>query len=511
MTFRSARTLALGAVAALAAAGGALPATSARASEITLAIASDPDALDPTLSGTSAGRQVFAALCDKLVEIDPKMNYVPALATSWDWSDDAKTLTLHLRAGVTFHDGTPFDAEAVAYNIKRHQTMQGSNRKSEISPIASVEMIDPLTVALHLSAPSSPLIAALADRAGMMVSPTAAEKAGEDFAKNPVCAGPYKFVERVPQDRIVLEKYEGYYDAAAYPIDKITYLPITDSTTRLANLRSGQIQILESVSPADVATLQKEPGVKVVKETGLSSYYFVFNIAGGESGQSKTPISQDPKLREAVEASIDRKILNQVANDGMFTVGNQPSPPSSPWYIKEFPVPERDVAKARALVAQVKGKPEFTVLIPASPTYQRYAQIIQSMASEAGIKINIEAQEVTTLLSNWSTGNFQAILIRWSGRTDPDGNIYSFKACAGPRNGSKYCNPELDKWLDESRVRSSYEDRYEAYKNAAAIYLADRPYLYLFHGVELTGLRDEVKDFQPYPDGLFRLKGVSVE
>ncbi len=505
------RRLPLAAVLGALALGGLAVPADAQTSELTIALASDPDALDPTTSGTVAARQVFAALCDKLIEIDPDLNYIPALATGWEWSEDGKTLTLDLREDVTFHDGEPFDAEAVVYNIERHLTLPGSNRRSEIELIESAEAVDPTTVRLTLSQPSAPLIAALADRAGMMVSPKAAEAAGDDFGRNPVCAGPYQFVERIPQDRIVLEKFQDYYDAGAYPVEKVIYLPITDSTVRLSNLRSGQADVIERVAPTDIPILEDEEGVSVATATGLGSYYIVFNIAGGDAGQSDAPISQNPKLREAVELSIDRDILNQVANEGLFAVGNQPVPPSSPWYVKDFPVPERDVEKAKELVGEIDGETGFTMLVPAISSYQRYAEIIQSMAAEAGIDIELEQQEVTTLLNNWKTGNFQALIIRWSGRTDPDGNIYSFKVCEGARNGSAYCNPELDKWLEQSRTRSTDEGRMEAYREAAAIYLKDRPYLYLFHPVEATGLRDAVKGFEAYPDGIFRLKGVSVE
>src|SRR4051795_2398611 len=134
-------------------------------------LAEDPDVLDPTLARTFVGRIVFAALCDKLFDIDEKLNIVPQLATGHEWSADNKTLTIKLRSDVTFHDGEKFDAAAVKFNIERHKTMSGSNRSGELRPVASVEVVDPTTVRLHLSAPFSPVLAALADRSGMMVSP----------------------------------------------------------------------------------------------------------------------------------------------------------------------------------------------------------------------------------------------------------------------------------------------------------------------------------------------------
>src|SRR5271154_3548436 len=211
--------------------------SSAHGQTLRIGLAEDPDILDPTLARTFVGRIVFSALCDKLFDLDEKLNIVPMLATSHEWSADNKTLTLKLRPGVTFHDGEKFDAAAVKFNIERHKNMAGSTRRGELTPVASVDVVDPLTVRINLSAPFAPLLALLTDRAGMMVSPKAAAAAGDKFGANPVCSGPFKFVERVAQDRIVLERYPGYWNKGEIHFERITYLPIVDATVRLANLR----------------------------------------------------------------------------------------------------------------------------------------------------------------------------------------------------------------------------------------------------------------------------------
>jgi len=185
----------------------ALTAGPALAQKKTLVVAlnQDPDLLDPTLSRTYVGRIIFAHMCEKLFEIDETLRLSPQLAAALPTiSDGGKTVTIKLRSGVKFNDGTPMNAEAVKFSLDRHREMKGSNRRSELEPITTIEVVDPLTIRLRLKSPFSPLVATLADRAGMPVSPAAVNKLGDKFATAPVCVGPWSFVERVPQDRIVL-------------------------------------------------------------------------------------------------------------------------------------------------------------------------------------------------------------------------------------------------------------------------------------------------------------------
>src|SRR3982074_2924442 len=203
-----------------------------------IGLAEDPDMLDPTLGRTYVGRIVFAACCDKLFDIDEKLNIVPQLALSHETSADGKEMTIKLRPGVKFHDGEQFDAEAAKFSLERHLTLSGSFRKPELATGDHVDVVDPLTIKLALKTPFSPLIAQLTDRAGMMVSPKAAKEQGDKFGLHPVCAGPYKFVERVQQDRMVFEKFADYWNKDNIFIDRVVYLPIVDATVRLPHLKT---------------------------------------------------------------------------------------------------------------------------------------------------------------------------------------------------------------------------------------------------------------------------------
>jgi peptide/nickel transport system substrate-binding protein len=481
--------------------------TLASAQPLRIGLASDPDILDPTLSRTSAGRVVFAGMCDKLVDIDEKLNFVPQLATGWEWQDEGRTLALTLRQGVTFHDGAPMDGAAVQGALRRHLTMQGSTRKAEMGPVTAIDATGPHEVKIRLSAPFAPLVAALSDRAGMVMSPQSAAQNGEGFARAPGCAGPFRLVRRVAQDRIDLEKFAGYWNAQSIAFDAAVYRPIPDATVRAANLRSGALDIVEAVNPNDVPDLKGDRRVKVHFGPSLAVNYIAINVANGKRAEG--PLGRSALVRAALEAAIDRRVLNQVAFDGMFTPGNQPVPPGHPFYAEALKVPPRDLAKARALLKQAGLETvKIQLTVPNTSTYRQVSEVLQAMAAEAGIQMELVVTEVATALKQWTDGDFESLVIAWSGRTDIDGNIYNFKACGAALNGGRYCSQDLDRLLNTGRQASDLGVRKRAYADAAAIYLEDRPYIYLWHPVLITGTSAAIEGLRMVPDGMIRPQGL---
>jgi peptide/nickel transport system substrate-binding protein len=471
-------------------------------------LAEDPDALDPTLSRSFVGRIVFAALCDKLVDIDEKLQIVPQLATSWEWSADNRALTMKLRPGVVFHDGEKFDAAAVKFNIERHKTMAGSNRRGELAPVASVDVVDPLTVRFNLTAPFSPLLAQLADRAGMMVSPKAAQAEGERFATKPVCAGPFRFVERIAQDRMVFERFPQYWNKDAIHFDKIVYTPITDATVRLANLRSGQLDFIERVAASDIGRLEAEKKFKVARITELGYQGVTINIAKSE--RANNPLGRNEKVREAFELALDRQGLVQVVMDNEAIVGNQWVSPKSAYYASNVPIPKRDVKRAKALLKEAGvTNPSFTLMTGTSSESQRLATVIQAMTREAGFDVKIQATEFATSLSLANKGDFEAYILAWSGRADPDGNLYSFYGCKQPLNDHGTCHPELDALLDRSRSVRDPAERKKIFEQIAAIVLKERGIVYLYHRNWLWAYAPKLSGVRQVPDGLLRVSGLS--
>ena len=482
----------------------------ALAQTLRVGLAEDPDVLDPSLARSFVGRIVFSALCDKLFDIDEKLDVVPQLATGYEWSADSKVLTLRLRPGVTFHDGEKFDAAAVKFNIERHKTIAGSNRRGELAPVQSVEVVDAGTVKLNLSAPFSPLLTQLADRAGMMVSPKAAQAEGDNFGARPVCSGPFKFVERVAQDKIVLERYAGYWNKDAIHFDKVIYTPIPDASVRLANLRSGQFDFIERVAPSDVAKIEAEKKLKVARITEIGYQGLTINV--GKSEQAKAnPLGRDARVREALELSLDRQGLVQVVMDREASVGNQWVAPSNGYYARNVPIPKRDVARAKALLKEAGvPNPSFTLVTPTASDAQRLALVVQAMAREAGFDVKILSTEFATSLDMADKGNFEGYLLAWSGRADPDGNVFSFDGCKQPLNYAGYCDAETDKLLAQSRELREPADRRKVYEQIAARVLKERPIIYLYHRNWLWAYTPKLSGIRNVPDGLLRVSGLKL-
>jgi peptide/nickel transport system substrate-binding protein len=475
-----------------------------------IGLAEDPDILDPTLARTYVGRIVFASFCDKLFDIDEKINIVPQLALSHETSADGKEVTIKLRPGVKFQDGEPFNAEAAKFSLERHLTMQGSFRKPELAALDHVDVVDPLTIKLVLKAPFSPLIAQLTDRAGMMVSPKAAKEQGDKFGLHPVCAGPYKFVERVQQDRIVLEKFADYWNKDNVFIDRVVFLPIVDATVRLANLKSGGLDLLERLLATDIKAVQADPKLKLSTAIELGYQGVTLNIG---NDKAKGPLSQSAKVRQALDLSIDREAINQVVFNGEFKPGNQWVNPDHPYYQQAFPVRPRDVAKAKALLKEAGVTPPVNVdfMVPKGAETEAVAQVIQSMAAEAGFDMKIRVTEFATSLKQAEAGEYQAFMLAWSGRIDPDGNSYVFLKTGAPQNYSAWSNAEADKALDGARLVTEQAKRKAIYANLTKVALEEHPILYIYHRKILIAHTTRLEGYKQMPDGLVRVVGLKLK
>ena len=478
----------------------------------------DPDILDPTLARTYVGRIIFEQMCEKLYEIDENLKIFPQLAAELPaFSDGGKTVTIKLRTGVKFNDGTPLNAEAMKYSLDRHREMKGSSRRSELDHVDAVEVVDPATVRLKLKAPFSPITAILADRAGMPVSPTQARKLDDKFGTAPVCVGPWAFAERVAQDRIVLEKSTHYFDPGQAKFDRLVFRIITDDNVRLANLRSGDIDFMHLVNPTHAASLRKEGKFDVASVPGIGYSAFNINLRNKNGkppaapGDLGTPLANDPRVREALELSIDREALNQVVWEGQYTPDCTPISPVSPFYDKGRKCPGRDVARAKKLLtdAGLAGGYSFELTVQNQPPERRVGEVIQQMAKEAGFNVSIQPMEFAAALDADDAGKLPAFLVGWSGRVDPDANIHQFHTCKGSLNTTQSCDETVDSLLNKAREVSDQKERADLYKQAIDRITARRNVVYLYHLNYIAAYPKNLKGYKAVPDGLIRIKGAS--
>src|SRR2546425_1261107 len=364
--------------------------------------------------------------------------------------------------------------------------------------------VDPYTVRIALEKPYSPFLAVLSDRAGMMVSPAAAQKVGKGLAREPVGAGPYKFVEKRPQERIVLERFDKHWDKNAGNIDRIIYRPFTDENARLANLRAGELDIIDQVGPTEIPKLRTDPALRLLERSGLGWQGVWVMVAG--------PPFNNKLLRQALNATIDRRTLVNVVFGETAVPANGPFPPGM--FAHEIPanarIPERNVDLARQKLRDA-GMPNgfaFTLKITPGRVAQQIGQVIQSMAADAGIKVNIEIVEFGAILSQGEAHKFEAILLGWSGRPDPDGNIYGDFVTDGALNFSEYSNPRVDTLLDAARILTTRDQRRRAYGDVMNILNDELPYLFLYWPKQYKVLGPKLQGFVHISDGMMRFRNT---
>ncbi|MBQ0904407.1 ABC transporter substrate-binding protein [Micromonospora sp. U21] len=489
------------------------PAAVKQGGKLLIALSAEPDALDPTLSRSLYSRYVFQAMCQKLYDVNEQAQVVPQLATALPTtSSDGRTVTIPLRQGARFADGTPFDSAAVKATIQRHLTNARSARKSELGPIDGVDTPDAQTVVLRLKQPFAPLLGALADRAGMIMSARALQSLGDDFATAPVCVGPFKFAKRVPQNSIDVVKDPNYYEADKVHLDAISWRILSDASIRAANLRSGDAQVADSISTQDVASLRQDASVSVLQSQSLGYQGLTINIGnvdgvGSAPKPINRPLAQNAKVRQAFEHAIDRKALVDAVFNGIHTAACSPISPASPFSSPEAQnCPAHDPAKAKQLLGEAGVQTPYTITMLASntPDTLRLAQALQSMLKDGGFDLKINPVEYSSLLDEQDRGNFELLQLGWSGRIDPDANITNFVGTRASQNVAGYSNPQLDALLTQARQSGDIEERKKLYGQAVTLLQQDDALVYLYRQRNLTAVSKQIQGLQVFPDGVIR-------
>jgi peptide/nickel transport system substrate-binding protein len=462
--------------------------------------------MDPHLSGSKIDRQIYHNIYEPLVTLDTRLGIKPGLAETWQ-QPDPRTLVFRLRRGVKFHDGTDFNAEAAKFNFARMKDEPKSIRKGEVASIDSVDVVDAFTLRLNLKRPDASLLATLTDRAGMMVSPKVVQERGGELERNARGAGtgPFEFVEWVKDDHILIKRNDAYWSKQGGPyLDRVRYRPIPDDTVKLQSLQAGEIDVMDYVQPRDVAAVKTDKNVVVLDVPSLADFAYQLN-------HTRPPFNVKP-LRQAVAYSLD---LEQIVKGVWLNVGvpaNGPIPPTSWAYDKSIPFIKRDLARAKAKLAE-GGKASgfaFTMTTNNLPINIQEAEVMQAQLAEAGISMKIKLVDGATLISEGNAKNFEMISFQWSGRPDPDGNIYQFfRSTPGTSfNWSGISNTHLDGLLDKTREVSNQAERKKLYSEVTKILQDELPMVFIIHPIEPKAFSPRVQGYEPIPDGMMRFKDV---
>jgi peptide/nickel transport system substrate-binding protein len=484
------------ACAALPAAGRAAP-SHKTLPIINIALVSDVNTLDPAVSSSFYDRQVMNSIYDKLFDLNAKGHVVPMLATHYTVSKNKLVYTISLRHGVKFQDGTAFNANAVKFNLDRYRSTSSAPRAVELAPVQSVSVVNRYTVRIRLKSAFSPLISILTDRSGMMCSPAAVRKEGDNYALNPVGTGPFKFKERVKGDHITLVRNAHYWRKGYPKARQIVFKIFTDPNAQLVNLQSGQVDFMDSVTSQNIPTVQHSKKLHLVIGPSFSWNGFWLN--------TKDPVLKNRAVRQAISMLINRKAYNSAINGRTAMPANSPFGPGEFAYGSWDKAPPAQVKAAKVLLSKSHASNvSFSFLTTTAPISIQGAEIIQNMLKAGGITMKIDPENFTTILTQLGNHNFQAAAVGWSGRPDPDQNTYNFFITGGALNYAQYSNATTDRYLNAARHQLNDKKRKADYSRVAKQLQKDVPYVFMNHGKNAFATSAKLKGFTYVPDGIIR-------
>lgn len=429
---------------------------------ITVGLEFDIPGFDPLKVGVydTAGFTAAAAIFDTLTYLDDKGEPQPKLALSWTHSDDYKSWTFKLRPGVKFHDGTPFNAQAVKENFDRQKDPANKCRCAfYIAYVHDLEATDDLTVVYHLNDPqvNQPALLSLQSSNNVIHSPTAWKTKGDDYNRNPVGTGPYILKSWAAGDRIVLEKNPDYWNKGHPYLDRIVLKPLPDAQSRFASLQSGEADIVwdDEYDADNIQKAQKDPKLKVHTYAGSGAVVYAFN--------TKAAPFDDVRVRQALVMALDRKKISQAITNGLARSASNPYGDGSWVKCKDDGALPEDLEKAKALLKDY-GKPvDFKMLVTATPRGRMIGQVAQQLWKRAGANMEIEQVDQATIVPRAFMRQFQLTPWRIVDLADPDPQMYANFHTGSPVALANYSNPELDRLLEHARVTADVAQRTEDY------------------------------------------------
>ncbi len=485
--------------------------SSAKGGNIVVGLISDPQTLDPLTSATLYDTDVMGNMYDTLFRYDAQSVLHPDLVSSYTYTTPTD-LKLTLHTGITFQDGTPFNADAVIFNIERFLNDKASPRYSDVSVISALQKISDSQVEITLKKAYAPLLDKFTGQIGMMLSPTAVKKLGTSLPNAPVNvgSGPFQFVEWAKGDHLLLKANPHYWQKDAQGkqlpyLQSVRFRPITDPSVMYSNLQTNDIQIASNLNPNDVAQVQADKTLTYKQTAG----------PGFESLQINTSVSPftNVHVRRALAWGINRQEIVSLALKNTASISQGPLSPASWAYDKSFVGFGYDPTKAKAELAQA-GMPDgfsFTLKITSgNATQLQIAQLIQSELQASNIKMSINQETFNALVTDFETFHYQVLMIGWTGGVDPDSTMYSMFTGSGGFNFTKYANPQLDSFLNQGRSTTEQSQRIPFYQQAQKVLVEDASRVFLYHPDVYQATTSKVQNYPLLASAAISLVNVYI-
>jgi peptide/nickel transport system substrate-binding protein len=465
------------------------PGTPKQGGSLTIGLNGEIDKIDPHKSVTIVAFQVNQTMYESLVTANDQLdNVVPQLAEKWD-QPDATTYIFHLRKGVKFHNGKELKAEDVLFSYERIMAdATGSPRKTDFKLVEKMEQVDEYTVKLTLQTPFAPILSKLEN---LRIMP----KGENDFDQKPIGTGPFQFVEWVSGQKIVAKAFPDYWGGAPY-LDQIVFRPIPEAATKLVELKTGGVDMLNEVPFKDIAALEKEANLQVYRTNSVVRDHLGFNVG-------RKPFD-DKLVRQAIAWAIDREGIASALMYGYAKPAHMAIPDSNWAFLPAAATAYGyDLKKAKELLTQAGYPNGFETTIKVSPTYPeqvKMAELIQQSLSEIGVKVNILQLEWSTWIKEViSEKNFDMEIVLISGGMDPDDFLYQWYRSGEPFNFLNYNSPTYDETIQKARVAVDADERKVQYHKGQQVLLDEMPVAHIIYRDAVMAAGKHVKGFVMTP------------
>jgi len=462
--------------------------------QLVAAIAAEPDQLDPHQTTAYASFQVLENVFDTLVQPNQDLEMEPALAESWETSEDQLTWTFTVREGVTFHNGDEFTADDVVYSFNRIIDEELSNAY-RFEAVEEVTAPDPRTVEITLTQPTPNLLALIGGYKGLAIVNQQNVESG-DITRNPVGTGPFAMADYTSGDSITLEANPDWWGGEP-SLGSVQFTFVPEPTVALANLQSGEVQWTDNLPPQQVESLGSDDTLETGVVPSNDYWYFATN-------QATAPFD-DPLVRQALAWGIDREAITEAAKFGLATVNQTAIPETSKWFYDYAPY-DYDPDRARELLDEA-GVENLTIDMMVTSEYPetvQAAQVMASQLSEIGVQLDIRTEDFGTWLDEQGKGNFDAFMLGWLGNIDPQDFYFSQHHSEGANNYQKFSNDEVDRLLDEAATETDEADRKQLYDDPAKIIVDEASYTYLYNPDVTQAWSSDVSGYTTRPDRAIR-------